>query len=73
MFEGSNRRPFHSLLFKEHSGDEVPILFHGEGVREDNVLHFGERDCMQGGLEKIEGKDIMPEILNLIGKQEVIE
>ncbi len=58
---------------KEHSGDEVPILFHGEGVRKDNVLHFGERDCMQGGLERIEGKDIMPEILNLIGKQNVIE
>ena len=58
---------------KEHSGDEVPILFHGEEVREDNILHFGERDCMQGGLEMIEGKDIMPEILNLIGKQKVIE
>lgn len=58
---------------KDHSGDEVPILFHGPGVRVDEVFHFGERDCMHGGLKRINGKDIMPEILNLIGKQKVIE
>ena len=58
---------------KDHSGDDVPILFHGEGVRSDDSFRFGERDCMEGGLQRIDGKDIMPEILNLIGKQKVIE
>jgi 2,3-bisphosphoglycerate-independent phosphoglycerate mutase len=58
---------------KDHSGDDIPILFHGEGVRADNICCFGERECAKGGLQRIEGRDIMPEILNLIGKKKVIE
>ncbi len=58
---------------RDHSGDDVPILFSGDDVTADEVFRFGERDCMNGGLKRIEGKDIMPEILNLIGKEKVIE
>ena len=58
---------------KEHSGDDVPILFHGVGVRRDKVSSFGERECANGGLQRIRGKDIIQEILNLIGKQRIIE
>jgi 2,3-bisphosphoglycerate-independent phosphoglycerate mutase len=60
-------------LMKDHSGDDVPILFNGEGVRVDDSEKFGERDCAEGGLQRIDGKNIMPEILNLIGKQKIIE
>ncbi len=50
-----------------HSGDPVPIMFHGSGVRVDKVSTFGERACTQGGLGFIKGKDIMPQVLNLMG------
>ena len=53
---------------KAHSGDPVPIVMFGEGVRTDKVKEFNERSCMQGGLGRIKGKDLMNEILNLIGK-----
>ncbi len=58
---------------KEHSGDDVPILFNGKGVRVDDCVKFGERECSEGGLQRIYGKNIIPEILNLIGKQDIIE
>ena len=58
---------------KEHSGDDVPILFNGEGVRVDDCVRFDERECVKGGLQRIYGKNIIPEILNLIGKQKIIE
>ncbi len=51
-----------------HSADPVPIMFCGKGVRSDKVDAFGERTCAQGTLGCIEGKDIMPHILNLIGR-----
>lgn len=52
---------------KSHSGDPVPIIFHGNGVRIDKVTAFNERACTQGGLGFISGKDVMPQILNLLG------
>lgn len=55
---------------KAHSGDEVPILIYGESIRKDKVNKFDEISCMEGGLGHIEGKDIMPIILNLMGKAE---
>jgi 2,3-bisphosphoglycerate-independent phosphoglycerate mutase len=59
---------------KDHSGDDVPILFYGEGMRKDDTPAYGEKYCSEfGALKRIEGKDVMPEILNLIGKQKVIE
>jgi 2,3-bisphosphoglycerate-independent phosphoglycerate mutase len=52
---------------KAHSGDPVPIMFHGSGVRVDNVSAFNERACTQGGLGFIAGRDIMPHMMNLLG------
>jgi len=52
---------------KSHSGDPVPIIFHGNGVRIDKVTAFNERACTQGGLGFISGKNVMPQILNLLG------
>lgn len=54
---------------KAHSGDPVPILISGRGIRIDGVKEFGERECAEnGGLGRIKGLDLLPEIINLIGK-----
>ncbi|MCL2540152.1 MAG: 2,3-bisphosphoglycerate-independent phosphoglycerate mutase [Firmicutes bacterium] len=53
---------------KAHSADPVPVLFCGAGIRTDRVAEFNETAVSSGGLGIIEGKDIMPEVLNLLGK-----
>ena len=57
---------------KAHSADAVPILFHAKGIRNDEINRFGERDCSKGSLGVIEGKDVMPNILNVMGKLPLI-
>jgi 2,3-bisphosphoglycerate-independent phosphoglycerate mutase len=56
------------VKWKNHSGHEVPILFYGENERYDKVKKFDEISCMDGGLGHLEGKDIMPMILNMLKK-----
>ncbi len=51
----------------DHSGDPVPIVFAGHGVRPDGVGEFGERPCAQGNLGRIRGYDIMAIMTNLAG------
>jgi len=53
---------------KNHSGDPVPLLIHGHGVRSDHIQKFGERDAAKGGLGRLRGLDLMPELLNLAGR-----
>ncbi len=55
------------VSMKAHSGHEVPILVWGL-ERKDDVEKFDEQNCMQGGLGHIEGKDIVPLILNISRK-----
>ncbi len=57
---------------KAHSADPVPILFHCKGIRNDNLSKFGERELSKGSLGIIEGKDVMPNILNIMGKLPLI-
>jgi len=52
---------------KDHSGDPLPILIAGHGVRIDEVQAFGERPCSRGNLGRIRGANIMPIITNLLG------
>jgi 2,3-bisphosphoglycerate-independent phosphoglycerate mutase len=47
-----------------HSGDPVPFVVAGPGVRADNVRHFGELDCAAGILGHLRGPDMMPVLLN---------
>jgi 2,3-bisphosphoglycerate-independent phosphoglycerate mutase len=47
-----------------HSGDPVPFLVAGPGVRADAVEHFGELDCAAGILGQLRGPDMMPVLLN---------
>jgi 2,3-bisphosphoglycerate-independent phosphoglycerate mutase len=53
---------------KEHEGDPVPVVIHGPEVRTDDVKEFSEKSCASGGLGRIKGKDLMPIIMNLLGK-----
>jgi 2,3-bisphosphoglycerate-independent phosphoglycerate mutase len=47
-----------------HSGDPVPMLVAGPGVRADSVESFGELDCSRGILGQLRGPDLMPVLLN---------
>ena len=47
-----------------HSGDPVPFLLTGPGVRGDRVARFGEADCAEGILGHLRGEDVMPVLLN---------
>ena len=47
-----------------HSGDPVPFLLAGPGVRADRVPRFGEIDCARGILGRLTGADVMPVLLN---------
>jgi 2,3-bisphosphoglycerate-independent phosphoglycerate mutase len=47
-----------------HSGDPVPFLLAGPGVRADGVERFGELDCAAGYLGRMVGTDVMPVLLN---------
>ena len=55
---------------KDHSGDPVPIVFWGEGVRDDQCRHYDERSVTSGGLGRIRGIDIMPILTQLMNVQE---
>ncbi len=47
-----------------HSGDPVPFVLAGPGVRADRVTRFGELDCSFGILGQLRGPDLMPVLLN---------
>jgi 2,3-bisphosphoglycerate-independent phosphoglycerate mutase len=47
-----------------HTGDPVPFLLAGPGVRPDLVASFGELDCVAGILGHLRGPDVMPVLLN---------
>lgn len=57
---------------KAHSGDAVPVVFAGECVRVDDIDRIGERSCAKGSLGTIFGRDLMPLILNYLGKAPLI-
>jgi len=47
-----------------HSGDPVPFVVAGPGVRADGVTAFGESTCAEGILGHLRGPDMMPVLLN---------
>jgi 2,3-bisphosphoglycerate-independent phosphoglycerate mutase len=47
-----------------HSGDPVPFVIAGPGVRADAVTEFGEATCAAGILGHLRGPDMMPVLLN---------
>ncbi len=57
---------------EQHSGDPVPILMRGPGIRVDDVTSFGERACSKGGLGHINGLSLMKEVLNILGRASLV-
>lgn len=55
---------------QDHSGDPVPIVFWGEGVRTDRCEEFDERSVTAGGLGRIRGIDLMKILTQLMNVQE---
>ncbi len=55
---------------KAHSGDAVPMLFWGEGIRTNavKISKFGERPASQGIIGRITGRQLMSELINLAGR-----
>jgi 2,3-bisphosphoglycerate-independent phosphoglycerate mutase len=47
-----------------HSGDPVPFVVAGPGVRADRITDFGEASCAEGILGHLRGPDMMPVLLN---------
>ncbi len=47
-----------------HSGDPVPFVVAGPGVRADRVVELGEAACAEGILGHLRGPDMMPVLLN---------
>jgi len=59
-----------SLRTGKHEGDPVPVALAGPEVRRDGVETYDELSCAQGGLCRLRGKDLMPVLMNLLGKVE---
>lgn len=56
----------------EHSGDPVPVLLCGQGLRSDATRAYSERDAIGGGIGHISGRDFLNVVLNaayLVPKQ----
>lgn len=51
-----------------HSGETVPIVMIGEGVRRDRVSRFSEVDCASGSLGVIRGREFMPLVLSQLDR-----
>jgi len=58
------------IAVKDHSGDPVPIVFWGPGVRTDDCQRFDERSTAKGGLHRIRGIDVMNILTQLMAVQE---
>jgi len=57
-----------SCITRDHEGDPVPIAITGSQVRRDDVAEFDEKACAKGGLNRIRGMDLMPILMNFLGK-----
>lgn len=57
-----------SVITGNHEGDPVPVVITGPYIRKDGTKEFGERTCARGGLGRLRGKDIMPILMNFLGK-----
>lgn len=53
---------------RNHSGDPVPLVIYGEGLRKDDIEKYDEISCSKGGLGRIRGKDLLPIMLDLVNR-----
>ncbi|MCL7401081.1 MAG: 2,3-bisphosphoglycerate-independent phosphoglycerate mutase [Thaumarchaeota archaeon] len=52
----------------EHTGDPVPVALYAPGARYGGTERFDEISCASGTLGRIRGVDLMPIIMNFLGK-----
>jgi len=52
----------------DHTGDPVPIIINGPGIRVDDVRTYNERTASGGGLCRIRGSDVMNILMDLMNK-----
>lgn len=52
----------------DHTGDPVPLIINGPGIRVDEVKTFDEKAAAQGGLCRIRGSDVMNILMDLMNK-----
>jgi 2,3-bisphosphoglycerate-independent phosphoglycerate mutase len=57
-----------STVTGNHEGEPVPVAIVGPYVRRDNVEKYDERSCVKGGLGRVRGLDLMPILMNYLGK-----
>jgi len=55
-----------------HSGEAVPLVICGDGVRRDMVQHFDEVHCAAGSLGTVRGKELMYLILNHLDRAKLV-
>ncbi|MFD9628767.1 hypothetical protein [Peribacillus muralis] len=51
----------------EHTGEPVPILIHGPGIRRDCIMQYSELDCAHGGLGHLTGNEFVRTLHGLMG------
>jgi 2,3-bisphosphoglycerate-independent phosphoglycerate mutase len=51
-----------------HSGETVPLIFYGDGVRPDDVDRFDEVSAVRGALGQVRGPELMLMILNALDR-----
>ncbi|MBT2649417.1 2,3-bisphosphoglycerate-independent phosphoglycerate mutase [Bacillus sp. ISL-34] len=51
----------------EHTGEPVPVLIYGPGIRRDRIMQYNELDCAHGGLGHLTGNEFVRTLHGLIG------
>ena len=51
-----------------HSGEMVPVIFCGKGVRRDEVRAYNEVAAIRGALGQVRGRELMLMILNALDR-----
>ena len=59
-----------STRHRKHTGDPVPIAIASNEVVKDDVQQYNEKRVYRGGLGRIQGRHVMPLILNLMCRSE---
>lgn len=52
----------------EHTGDPVPVLIYGPGIRVDRTVQYNEIDCAYGGLGRLSGQQFASTLHGLMGR-----
>lgn len=55
-----------------HSGEPVPLLLHGQGVRQDEVARFDEVAAATGALGFLRGPELMLSLLDLLERSRLL-